>query len=189
MRCNPAPLVLQEGATIRRLGLARCACIPTGMKIDEVPPPDHGLIAPFSRAEAHYVDCFRTPVAGSVPLSVYIRAFYTQPLFQAERLVLRLAAGARSTDAEAEALASGDAHSFAVWEVSARTDHDILLIDRSGRTMSWLMVAEDALYFGSVVVPQRGRNGKLTLGPVFHSLLGAHKVYARALLAGAARRI
>ena len=63
------------------------------------------------------------------------------------------------------------------------------MADRSGRTMSWLMVDADHLRFGSVVVPERSRSGKLTLGPVFHSLLSAHKVYSRALLAGAARRV
>jgi hypothetical protein len=45
------------------------------------------------------------------------------------------------------------------------------------------------LRFGSVVVPVPGRGGKLTLGPVFHSLQGAHKIYSRALLAGAVRRL
>ena len=102
---------------------------------------------------------------------------------------LRIAARQPSTDADVAALASGTADTFAVWTVAGRTGHELLMADRSGRTMSWLMVDADHLRFGSVVVPVAGRGGKLTLGPVFHSLLGAHKVYSRALLSGAARRL
>lgn len=159
------------------------------MRIEETSVPDGTLIAPFVQKPAHHTDCFVAPMPGPVTLGAFIQAFYTQPLFQAERLVLRLAAGARSSDAQAAALAQGHAHRFAVWEVSSRTETEILLADRAGRTMSWLMASDDSLRFGSVVVPVRSRSGKLTLGPVFHSLLGAHKVYSRALLAGAARRV
>jgi hypothetical protein len=159
------------------------------MKIDEVPLPDGTLIAPFGLKEAHYTDCFETPVDQPVALSAFIRAFYAQPLFRAERVVLRFAAGQPSTDADVAALAEGPADRFAVWSVSGRTKSELLVADRSGRTLSWLMVTPNALRFGSVVVPQRARSGKLTLGPVFHSLLSAHKVYSRALLSGAARRV
>ncbi|WP_147106242.1 hypothetical protein [Tateyamaria sp. syn59] len=159
------------------------------MKIDETSVPPGTLIAPFAAKEAHYTDCFETPVSAPVSLCAYIHAFYTQPLFQAERVVLRLAARQPSTDAEAQALADGQTDGFAVWSVSGRTDHELLMADRSGRTMSWLMVDAQHLRFGSVVVPQRTKSGKLTLGPVFHSLLSAHKVYSRALLSGAARRV
>lgn len=153
------------------------------MNIEEADAPPHSLIAPFAQKEAHHTDCF---VAADVTadLPALIEAFYTQPLFKAERVVLRLAAGARSSDAEAAALARGDADKFAVWTVSARTETDILLADASGRTMSWLSVAQ-GVAFGSVVVPVADRRGRLTLGPVFHSLMGAHKFYSRALLSGA----
>ncbi len=159
------------------------------MKIDEIPLPDGTLIAPFATKEAHYTDCFETPVAQPVSLRAFIRAFYTQPLFKAERLVLRIAAKQPSSDDDVMALAKGTADRFAVWDVANRTGTELLMADRSGRTMSWLMTTPDALRFGSVVVPQRTKSGKLTLGPVFHSLLTAHKVYSRALLAGAARRV
>ena len=159
------------------------------MKIVECPLPDGSLIAPFGVAEGHYADCFEVAVSSPVSLASFIHAFYTQPLFQAERVVLRLAAGARSSDAGARALADGAADKFAVWTVKDRRADEILLAEASGRTMSWLAVAPDALRFGSVVVPVRDRRGRLTLGPVFPSLLGAHKLYSRALLAGATRRV
>ncbi|MEL6465414.1 MAG: hypothetical protein AAFQ58_10640 [Pseudomonadota bacterium] len=158
------------------------------MKIDQIPVPDGTLIAPYAHKAGHYTDCFETPVAAPVSLAAFIHAFYTQPLFKAERVVLRLAAGQSSTDADAQALADGDSQQFAVWTVAGRTETEVLLAERSGRTMSWLMVTPAALRFGSVVVPVRQRSGKLTLGPVFNSLVGPHKVYSRALLSGAARR-
>lgn len=160
-----------------------------GMKIEEVSVPDGTLIAPYATREGYYVDCFETPVSDAVSLHDFVQAFYTQPLFRAERLVLRFLARQPSTDAEVHALARGEATRFAVWQEKARTQTELLLAERSGCTLSWLMVGPDTLRFGSVVVPVQTASGKLTLGPVFHSLLKAHKVYSRALLSGAARRV
>ncbi|MBY5932163.1 DUF2867 domain-containing protein [Tateyamaria omphalii] len=174
---------------MQHLSSARAACILGDMKIDEIPLPSGSLIAPFAKKEAHYTDCFETPVSMPVILEAFIRAFYTQPLFKAERLVLRIAARQPSSDAEAHALAAGQSDRFAVWGVEGRTDRELLMADRSGRTMSWLMADAGHLRFGSIVVPERTKSGRLTLGPVFHSLLSAHKVYSRALLSGAARRV
>ncbi|WP_299148780.1 hypothetical protein [uncultured Tateyamaria sp.] len=159
------------------------------MQIDEIPTPEGSLIAEYARRAGHYTDCFETPVAVPVLLPDFITAFYTQPLFRAERVVLRLLARTPSTDAEVAALATGQGDTFAVWRLEARRDDQILLAERSGRTLSWLQAAPDALRFGSVVVPVPGRGGAPTLGPVFQSLAGAHKVYSRALLSGAARRV
>ena len=157
------------------------------MDIRQTDVPPGSLIAPFATAEGHYADCFVAPGFGA-DLATFIAAFYTQSLMRAERVVLRVAAGAQSTDAEAVALAAGETDRFAVWKVKQRTETELLMADASGRTMSWLSVTGD-LAFGSVVVPVRDRRGRLTLGPVFHSLLGAHRLYSRALLAGAARGV
>ena len=159
------------------------------MDIVETAVPQGSLIAPFAEMAAHHTDCFECANPNGAGLDPFVRAFYTQPLFQAERVVLRIAARAPSTDAQAEALAAGKAERFAVWRVADRTATDLLMRERSGRTMSWLQATPDVLRFGSVVVPVRGRGGALTLGPVFDSLMGAHKLYSRALLAGAARRV
>jgi len=155
------------------------------MQTTETEPPDDSLIASYARRDGHYTDCFEA----QCPQGVYITAFYTQPLFRAERVVLRLAARAPSTDDEVAALASGAATQLAVWQVEDRRETEVLLKEKSGRTCSWLQVQDGILRFGSVVIPVSGRGGKLTLGPVFHSLLGAHKVYSRALLVGAARQL
>ncbi|MEM6760834.1 MAG: hypothetical protein AAF601_15275 [Pseudomonadota bacterium] len=158
------------------------------MNIDETPVPPGTFLADFAAREGHYADCF-TVVDKSATLPQLITAFYTQPLFRAERLVLRVAAGARSSDAQVRALASGEINDLAVWTVHSRSETEILLEDvQSNRTLSWLSTA-GGLHFGSVVKPVRNKRGKLVLGPVFDALLTAHKLYSRALLAGAARRI
>ncbi|MEL7164166.1 MAG: hypothetical protein AAGL96_01740 [Pseudomonadota bacterium] len=158
------------------------------MNIEETPVPPGTYLADFVAREGHYTDCFTAP-GKTATLPQFITAFYTQPLFRAERLVLRATAGARSTDEQVRALASGEINDFAVWKVHSRSNTEILLEDiQSNRTLSWLSTA-GGLHFGSVVRPVRNRRGQLVLGPVFDALLSAHKLYSRALLAGAARRV
>lgn len=159
------------------------------MNVTETPPPPDSLMAAYATREGYYTDCFEVACDRDVPLADYIRAFYTQPLFRAERWVLRLAARAPSSDRDVDDLADGRGTRLAVWEVEARRENEVMMEQSGGRTLSWLQVGPGVLRFGSVVVPVQGRGGTLTLGPVFQSLLGAHKLYSRALLAGAARRV
>lgn len=80
----------------------------------------------------------------------------------------------------------GERDSFAAWTVEARARNQVLLRDFTGRTCSWLMVADadpgpgTRLYFGSVV---------FALSPVHAKLLGFHRLYSRLLLRAAARRL
>ncbi|MEL7090808.1 MAG: hypothetical protein AAFN94_03645 [Pseudomonadota bacterium] len=158
------------------------------MDIAETPVPPGTFLADFAAREGHYTDCFTAP-GKTATLPQFITAFYTQPLFRAERLVLRAAAGARSSDDGVRALASGEVNEFAIWKVHSRSDTEILLEDiQSNRTLSWLSTA-GGLQFGSVVRPVRNKRGQLVLGPVFDALMTAHRLYSRALLAGAARRV
>ena len=155
------------------------------MQIDETSPPANSLIHQYSLAEGHYTDAFQADAPPGVGLPELIEAFYTTAVFKAERFVLALG-GAKSSDQDARELAKGLRERFAVWTVEDRRDDEILL--DAGRTKSWLMVRDGQLWFGSIIVPVT-RRGKLTLGPVFHSLVGAHKVYSRVLLGAAARRL
>lgn len=157
------------------------------MEITERDAPDGSLIAVYAAADGHYTDAF-VAEGPEVTLPVLIEAFYTAPLFKMERIVLRALGGVRSSDEGARALAKDKAESFALWHVEGRRKDEILLAARDGRTKSWLSVQGGKLWFGSVVVPVE-RKGRLVLGPVFDSLLGAHKLYSRALLAGTVRRI
>ncbi len=158
----------------------------------DVDPPDDALITPFVTKEKHYTDAFMVDVAGPVTLPEFIQSFYTTPLFRAERLVLRVLAKAPSTRTDVDALADGASDRFAVWQVNGRTETEILLDAKDGRTKSWLRVTPDGdgviLWFGSVVVPARNKRGQLVLGPVFDSLLTPHRIYSRMLLGSAAMR-
>jgi hypothetical protein len=155
--------------------------------------PSGSLIDAYAGLAGFHTDCYSAVVAGQVSLTDFVTAFYTTPLFRAERLVLRLAARAPSTDAQARAVADGTAERFAVWKVEARHNDEMILAERSGRTKSWFMVVaqgvDTQLLFGSVVVPVRSKSGAMVLGPVFDSLLGAHVLYSRALLAASTRRL
>lgn len=153
------------------------------MQIDEVTPPEDALISPFVVAEAHYTDAFVTQAPEGATFAAYVEAFYTTLIFKAERCILSLA-GMKSSDAEAAALAAGTADRFAAWQVEARRDSELLMAQKDGPTKSWLALQDGKLWFGSVVVPVE-RRGRLTLGPVFHSLMPAHKIYSRVLLSSA----
>ena len=159
----------------------------------EIPPGT--LLASYVRAGV-YADCYATDLERRVSHSEYVEAFYTTALFKVERLILQHAAARPSTDLDAKRLAGAEADTFAAWKVENRARDELLLADFSGRTRSWLMVspsetdAGTRLYFGSAVVP-RGRAGSEegTLGWTFTSLLGFHKLYSRALLGAARRRL
>lgn len=144
-----------------------------------------------------YTDCYAVEVPGAVSLADYVTAFYTTPLFKTERLILRLALGRRSTDAQARELATGAGSRFAAWDVEARAEDQLLVCEPFGKTCSWLMtepVEGDTpatrLYFGSAVATRRNpRSGVYQMAPHFRPLNGLHRLYSVALLRAAARRL
>ena len=75
----------------------------------------------------HYGDCFAVSVGRAVTLGEFVLAFYTSPVFRVERWILRVVAGAASTDGEARALEEGRRQAFAVWTVGARTVDQLLM--------------------------------------------------------------
>jgi hypothetical protein len=146
------------------------------------------------RASGAYTDCYSTDVAHAVSHADYVQAFYTSAVFKLERLVLHVFAARGSTDAQAAALARGEADRFAAWTVEGRAPNQLLLCDFTRRTRSWLMVMPletgTRLYFGSAVVPVHNpRTGASRLGFGFSALLGFHKLYSRVLLSAARSRL
>ena len=102
-------------------------------------------------------DCFCATVPASVPLSEFVFAFYTSPVFRIERGILAIILGARSTETQARAVADGSRDSFAVWRMGARTGTQLVMCDRYGKTRSWFRVvpAETGgtlLQFGSCLL-------------------------------------
>jgi len=156
--------------------------------------PAHALLQRYRTAQG-FADCYAVEVDRNVSLEQFITAFYTTPLFKVERVILKWAARRPSTDAEAKSLAAGERETFAAWRVAAREPSQILLADFTGRTCSWLMVepleaGRTRLYFGSGIVPKVDRkSGQASMGIAFTALLGFHKLYSRALLAAARKRL
>ena len=155
--------------------------------------PEGALLATYSAQDGCYTDCFAADVPGVVTFEDFVTAFYTTWLFKVERAILKVAVKRPSTDAQAVELAQGQRDAFAAWDVEARAADQILMCDLAGRTRSWLMVAPERggtrLYFGSAVVPVQGKDGKPTLGFGFSALLGFHKLYSKALLWTAVRKL
>ena len=164
------------------------------------PLPTQAHLTKYATAGA-YTDCFVTEVARTVSHAEFVEAFYTGRLFKLERWLLRVFLSKPSTDLQARQLAAGELNEFAAWRVEARGEDQLLMCAMDGRTRSWLMVSPVStahgaetkgtrLYFGSAVVPvMNAATGKSELGFVFKALLGFHKLYSRALLSAAARRL
>ncbi len=140
-------------------------------------------------------DCFAVAVDRQIGLSEFVFAFYTSPVFRIERVILRVLAGAASTDSEARRLAEGSGSSFAVWRVGERTTTQLLMCDRYERTRSWFRVVpldagKTLLQFGSAVASGGEENStSSSRGPLFRLLLKFHVVYSRVLLGAAKRRV
>ncbi len=161
----------------------------------ELPPS--ALLARLAGG-GNYTDAYATELQGGFAHAEFVAAFYTTLVFRAERLVLRVMLGIRSSDAQAAELAAGRIDRFAVWNVEARAANQLLMTDYTGRTSSWLMTeavdhpagSRTRLWFGSAVRPPPGANpGRRKLGMPFDVLLGFHQLYSRILLASARRRL
>lgn len=160
-------------------------------KVYVAPLPAGALLEKYAQRPELYTDCFATAIAQPVNFEAFVAAFYTTWLFKLERVILALALGLGSSDAQASELARGERETFAAWRVEARTSNQLLL--DAGSTRSWLMLSlersesatRQMLYFGSAVVATRG--GRLTWP--YRALLGFHKLYSRLLLAAARRRL
>lgn len=155
--------------------------------VEAVPPP--GALLHRYGGAGGYADCFTARVPGEVSQAAFLEAFYTTPLFKLERLVLAVLLAKPSTDLEARRLAAGETDRFAAWTVETQEADQILMCDFMGSTRSWLMAlpegASTTLHFGTAVVPRKGGG----MGGGFRAMLPLHRLYARALLRAAVRRL
>ena len=154
--------------------------------------PPHALLSKYANAGA-YTDCFTAEIGRPVSHAEFVEGFYTSPAFRLERLVLGLFLAKPFSNAQAKQLAAGALSEVSAWHVEGRTANELLMCDFLGRTRSWLMVSatseqSTSLYFGSAVVPGKGAK-KPGAGIVWKALHGFHKLYSRALLGSARRRL
>ncbi len=161
--------------------------------IEKCTVPPQALLSKYL-LDGTYTDSYRTEVQGHIPFPAFVFAFYTTALFKTEAFILAHSVKRPSNDDQARELADGVRNEFAAWKVEGRTENELLMCDISGRTRSWFMTTYDhertQLYFGSAVVPATDPGtGKTSLGFVFQSLLGFHKIYSYLLLYFASRNI
>jgi hypothetical protein len=161
--------------------------------IEKCQIPENSLLEVYS-TDGAYTDCYCTLLPEMVFFPEFVFAFYMTRLFKLERFILRWLVSKPSTDEQVQKLADGRIGEFAAWRVEKRLENELLLCDYIGRTRSWLMTAprgsSTLLFFGSAVVPVRDPGtGKLSLGFVYGTLLGFHRIYSFLLLYSARRRI
>jgi hypothetical protein len=158
--------------------------------------PAHALLARY-RADGAFADCHVVDLPRRLSHADFVEAFFTSPVFGAERRVLALLVRRPATVEQARRLASGtaDDEGFAAWTVEARADRQLLLRDLTGRTRTWLMTepieaGATRLYLGSAVLPVgTTADGRPRMGMLFGALRGVHGVYSRALLGSARARL
>ncbi len=156
--------------------------------------PVDSLLASYSRP-GNYTDCFIAEVPGQVTFSRFVDAFYSSPCFKPERFLLMALLDKRSSAEDIQALADGQADRFAAWTVEARGEGEILLCDFQQATRSWLKAEPLAsggtrLWFGTAVALSRQSGARQTIGRLIFASLGwFHRLYSRALLWGAVRRL
>ncbi len=161
--------------------------------VANTPVPPTSLLGRMAAERGAFADAYALQFPRAVTLAEFVEAFYTTRLFKVERALLGLF-GKPSSDVMARAVARGEGQRLAVWTVEAREGDELLMHEDSGATRSWFKVeasvGSTTLWFGSAVVPRRRKpGGEARLGWIFHALLGFHRLYSRALLAAAARRL
>jgi hypothetical protein len=167
------------------------------LSIEKCSVPPNSLLAKYS-LDGFYTDSYRTELPGHISLSEFVFAFYTSWLFKVEQFILTHIVHRPSSDGQARELADGKRTKFAAWSVEDRNENELLMCDMLGRTRSWFMVthtgtpgnARTQLYFGSAVVPRKDpKTGKLSLGLIYRTLLGFHKIYSVLLVYFARRNL
>lgn len=156
--------------------------------------PEQAFLICYEAQPNTHTDCFKATIAKDVSLEAFINAFFTTWLFRIERFILNVALKKPSSDAGIAKLAKGTSETMAAWRTEQRDGDQILLEVQNAPIRTWLMreTAGDQthLYFGSAVLPARkDKSGKPAMGHLFVVLMGFHKLYARALLYFAQRKL
>ena len=166
------------------------------MSVNMAPNPEDGFLKDYDAIDGAHTDCFCTDIECLVTLEDFITAFFSTPIFKLERLLLRIFVGAKTTEEDVAALASGEASSFATWETEKRNQTQISLAVHNSPIRTWLKVepkpetSTTQLYFGSAVLPTlKDHSGRPKLGVFICALMGFHMLYSRILLWSAKRRL
>lgn len=160
--------------------------------VEESALPDGSLLQEFAD-RGEYTDCFVARAGSDITFSTYVETFYTTRLFKLERLILKWLILRPSSDQEARQLSRNEIHAFAAWNEHSRSDDQLIMMDFRQQTCSWFMLvpgeAHSWLYFGSAVMRDHESSSDSGMNWTYRILLGLHRLYSRALLQAAARRL
>ena len=140
------------------------------------------------------VDCFTYSISRVVSLEAFVAAFYTNPFFRIELIILGLF-GYPSKPQDVPALFAGQRQDYAAWTLEYRDDRQIVMADKLGATKHFLMVnvideTNTQLHFGSAVMPRINKDGSERPPSFYFKLLeGFHVFYSKALLTAAVVRL
>ncbi|OQR82540.1 hypothetical protein ACHHYP_15881 [Achlya hypogyna] len=137
------------------------------------------LFAPFE-SNAH-MDVYQATMDAPVDLPKFASCFFRSPVFQAERLVLRLCGYGAMSDADIDALAFTPNDDVVVFHVVESTPDEIVMawkLSPETHGNSWLHLGDDGrtVYFGSTFNPTRATH---------KAILPFHLLYAQIVLAAA----
>ncbi|MDJ0917919.1 MAG: hypothetical protein QNJ05_09155 [Woeseiaceae bacterium] len=160
--------------------------------VEETALPGGALLQEFTD-RGEYTDCFVARIENTVTFPTYVETFYTTRLFRLERLILKWLISRPSSDEQARRLSRNETDSFAAWKEYRRSDDQLVMMDFRQQTCSWFMLGSDEngtrLYFGSAVMLDEDESSARKMKWTYRALLGFHRLYSRALLQAAARRL
>ncbi|KDO22101.1 hypothetical protein SPRG_10919 [Saprolegnia parasitica CBS 223.65] len=163
------------GATLTATGLLYAQLTVKSASCQFQPSP---TLAPYKAA---HVDVLTATMDAPVDLAKFASCFFRSPVFQAERVLLRLLGYGATTDAAIARLDFEPNDAVVVFRVVERTPDEVVLawaLSDDTRGHSWLHVADDgrSIEYATMFEPTRA---------VHWALVPFHLVYARVVLAAA----
>ncbi len=155
--------------------------------------PAHAMLSRYADGTASYTDCFAYDYAGPVDLENFLNAFFNSWVFRLERFILKAAARVTISDEDTANFAAARSDRMGLWTAQDRDESQVLTIVGQGPIHSWWMVEPKGertrLYFGSAIRPMTAKDGSQRMNPAAKYGGLPHRIYARILLAVAARKL
>ncbi len=162
--------------------------------VQAAPLPDGAFLERYQQIEAAAYDCFRIDIPMRMSLAQYLAGFFASPAFRPEGLLLRMTYGCRIETGVIDSCLAGTRPDILIWAAESRAADQIIMQPGKSPIRSWWMARPNdhggtALYFGSAILPQTGRNGAPRVHGAERLFGPAHRFYARLLLKSAAKRL
>lgn len=157
--------------------------------------PEGSFLKAYEGREGCETDCFQADVPGHPDIDRFVHIFFDTWVFRIERRLLALLGEDYATSEDVAALAGRSSDTLAAWTVQDRSADEIILAFKRPRGRTWLQATQldgslgsTRLRFGSALLPNidsEGQTASISWGLKIG--LPLHRLYARLLLAAAAR--